>query len=95
MARSAPRDWFVCPVCGEEVAAGAIVCPGCGSDDRTGWSAETEYDGVDLPEPEGDGADAWQDPVEARPGAGIPVWMIVTAALLLALFVVLALAGAF
>ena len=43
-------DWFTCPVCGEEVPAGALACPECGSDDKTGWSPETEYDGLDLPQ---------------------------------------------
>ena len=97
MPRDSGRDWFVCPVCGEEVAADALACPGCGSDDRTGWSAETEYDGVDLSEPDEKPAEnvVWRDSAEGRPAAGIPAWMLVTAALLLALFVLLALAGAF
>ena len=42
-------DWFTCPVCGEQVQANALACPGCGSDDETGWSPDTEYDGMDLP----------------------------------------------
>lgn len=42
-------DWFACPVCGEEVRVDALACPSCGSDDETGWSADTEYDGMDLP----------------------------------------------
>lgn len=47
-----PEDWFACPNCGERVPARALACPECGSDDRTGWSPETETDGLDLPEPE-------------------------------------------
>jgi len=47
-------DWFTCPVCGEEVNADALACPGCGSDDETGWSEETAYDAADLPD-EADG----------------------------------------
>lgn len=43
-------DWFACPVCGQEVRYGALACPGCGSDDETGWSQEAEYDEVDLPD---------------------------------------------
>jgi uncharacterized membrane protein YvbJ len=42
-------DWFTCPVCGEEVQANALACPHCGSDDETGWSPDTEYDGMNLP----------------------------------------------
>jgi len=43
-----------CPVCGEYVEAKATACPGCGSCPRSGWSEETDYDGLDLPE---EGAD--------------------------------------
>lgn len=39
---------FICPVCGTEVAVGALVCPECGSDDETGWSEDTAYDGLYL-----------------------------------------------
>ena len=39
---------FLCPHCGVEVPENARACPGCGSDEKTGWSpvagyAETEY----------------------------------------------------
>ena len=40
---------FVCPHCGEEVAAGAKVCPHCGSDDRTGWSDDADMWAADIP----------------------------------------------
>ncbi|MEZ5323426.1 MAG: hypothetical protein R3F34_19690 [Planctomycetota bacterium] len=43
-------DWFVCPVCGSDVPVGALACKECGSDDETGWSEDTAYDGLDLPE---------------------------------------------
>ena len=32
------------------VPAGAACCPECGSDDETGWSQDTLYDDLDLPE---------------------------------------------
>lgn len=32
-----------CPVCGEEVDAGAHACPQCGADDRSGWR-EVDFD---------------------------------------------------
>ena len=41
-------DYFICPHCGAEVDWGAVVCPECGSDDETGWSEETAYDGLGL-----------------------------------------------
>lgn len=45
------RGSFPCPVCGERVPAGAAACRECGSDESTGWSEDTLYDGLDLPDP--------------------------------------------
>lgn len=42
---------FECPNCGAEVRQGARSCPECGADDETGWSEDTMYDGLDLPDP--------------------------------------------
>jgi hypothetical protein len=87
------RDaWFTCPVCGERVRAGALACPGCGSDDRTGWSPDTAYDGLDLPDPEEDAAVAWSEEGERRPSK-TPAWIWITAAVLLAVFLLFALRG--
>jgi hypothetical protein len=44
------EDSFVCPNCGAEVRVGTPSCLNCGSDDETGWSDDTLYDGLDLPE---------------------------------------------
>ncbi len=41
-------DYFICPHCGAEVPLGAPACPKCGSDDETGWSEDTVYDGLFL-----------------------------------------------
>ena len=30
--------------------AGAVVCRGCGSCEKTGWNDDAEYDGLDLPD---------------------------------------------
>ena len=38
-----------CPVCGEEVPQGALACPECGADERSGWREEA-VDGLDLPD---------------------------------------------
>ncbi|MGR3219736.1 MAG: zinc-ribbon domain-containing protein [Candidatus Anammoxibacter sp.] len=43
------NDYFVCPNCGAELALNALACRECGSDENTGWSDETMYDGLDLP----------------------------------------------
>jgi ssDNA-binding Zn-finger/Zn-ribbon topoisomerase 1 len=48
----AKRASFTCPNCGEEVPAGAKACPECGSDEKTGWSEKTVYDGTDIPNPD-------------------------------------------
>ena len=42
-------DYFYCPNCGAEVPIKAKSCPDCGSDEKTGWSEDTMYDGLDLP----------------------------------------------
>lgn len=45
-------DSFPCPNCGADVPSRAFACPECGSDARTGWSDDTIYDGIDLPDPD-------------------------------------------
>jgi len=47
-------DTFICPNCGAEVSAGAKACPECGSDEKTGWSENTIYDGTDIVDPDED-----------------------------------------
>lgn len=42
-------DCFICPNCDAEVPMKALSCPECGSDEQTGWSDDTMYDGMDLP----------------------------------------------
>lgn len=39
-----------CPNCGDWVADEAESCETCGSCDKTGWSDDEEYGGLDLPE---------------------------------------------
>ncbi|MFM2083077.1 MAG: hypothetical protein RL380_1768 [Verrucomicrobiota bacterium] len=39
-----------CPHCGAELPPHARACPECGSDERTGWSAQARYDSLDLPD---------------------------------------------
>lgn len=40
----------VCPNCGAAVPRSAKACPGCGSDEQTGWSDEVHASGLDLPD---------------------------------------------
>ncbi|MDQ8199284.1 hypothetical protein QEH56_14030 [Pelagicoccus enzymogenes] len=39
-----------CPNCGEYVGEGAAACESCGSCPKTGWSEDSLYDGIELPE---------------------------------------------
>jgi hypothetical protein len=75
------RRTFVCPNCGAEVLVGAAACRECGSDASTGWSEDTLYDGLDLPDP------GYGPEEPARPPSRVPwraVWV-----LMLVLFVLL------
>ncbi len=87
MARRKRRRGFTCPNCGAAVRAGALACPVCGSDDSTGWSEETLYDDLDLPDP-GYGAEQ-----PARRRSQTP-WRIIGLVMLL-LIVLLVLLGRF
>jgi len=79
-------DWFVCPVCGQEVRADALACPQCGSDDETGWSEAAEYDDLDLP--------SELDQPRRPPGPMRCVSMVsVVAVVLVVVILVLSLAG--
>jgi hypothetical protein len=69
MARP-PRESFECPNCGAQVPGGARSCPECGSDDETGWSEDTMYDGLDLPDP------GYGEEAPARPRSRIP-WALI------------------
>jgi len=43
-----------CPNCGVEVPRNAKACPGCGSDEKTGWSETAYADNLNLPDEEFD-----------------------------------------
>ena len=45
----------MCPVCGENVPRGALACPECGADHRSGWKEDAgAYDSAGLPDEEFD-----------------------------------------
>ena len=56
------------------IVSDALVCPECGSDEETGWSEDTMYDGVDFPDTYGD--------EEPRESSG-RMWMLVVGLILL------------
>lgn len=79
----------VCPVCGTDVPARAKACPGCGADEKTGWSDEAHVGGLDLPDEEFN----YDDFVKREFGAKSPVprgvhwfWWVIAAGLVLAFF---------
>lgn len=39
-----------CPNCGADVPRRARACPECGADESTGWSEESAYSDLDLPD---------------------------------------------
>ena len=48
-----PATPEICPVCGEDVPRGALACPECGADHKSGWAQHADvYDAIDLPEQE-------------------------------------------
>jgi len=51
---------FICPACGAEVPAKAKACPECGSDEKTGWSANTVYDDTGIEDPQEFDYDDWK-----------------------------------
>lgn len=83
---------FACPNCGADVPAGAPACPECGSDARTGWSDETIYDGLDLPDPDEFDYDEWLRREQGKPETvRVPwrSWIALIGWILLALFLYL------
>lgn len=42
-------EW-TCPNCGRAIKVEAKFCKFCGSDENTGWSEDTMYDDLGLPE---------------------------------------------
>ena len=75
---------FSCPACGADVPVNAKACPECGSDEETGWSEETEYDGLDLPTNDDEDDEMNGD----RPRATPWEWAVIAAAVLLLIVIV-------
>jgi hypothetical protein len=40
---------FTCPVCGADVPRRAKSCPDCGACEKSGWSQDRHFDGLNLP----------------------------------------------
>jgi uncharacterized membrane protein YvbJ len=86
-ARRRTQPTFPCPHCGDDVPEGARACPHCGSDENTGWSPDTMYDDLDLPD-EGYGRP------QASPRQRSPrLWQAVALMLLIIFFFMIWLTG--
>jgi len=85
----------ICPVCGEAVPAGALACPECGADHRSGWREDADsYAGLDLPDADFNYGEfvANEFGGTSKPAGLRPIWWIAGIVLLIAfvLFYVLA-----
>jgi hypothetical protein len=75
----------ICPNCGEKIPRNARACPGCGSDEETGWSEAPQTGGLDLPDEEFDYNDFVKREFDSTPNPvpkGIRWYWWVVAALL-------------
>lgn len=80
----------ICPVCGEDVPRGALACPECGADHRSGWREDAAtYDGTGISD---EGEFDYDEYVarefggpSVKPAGMKPLWWI-TALVLLAAF---------
>ncbi len=84
---SRPRTPKVCPVCGEDVPPRALACPECGADHNSGWKADTDLDGLDLPDEDFDYDEFVKNEfsTQVKPSGIKPIWWITGIVLLLAL----------
>src|SRR5437867_8851645 len=78
LSNSMPEQDFICPVCGAEVPAKAKACPECGSDEKTGWSDNTIYDGTGIEDPEDFKYEDWKrrEFGKRKPGFGWVWWLL-------------------
>lgn len=84
----------VCPVCGADVPRRATACPGCGSDETSGWSEQARYDALDLPDRDFDYAEYANREFGGSPRRGRRQWFWWgTAVVVTGLFVWLVLRG--
>ncbi len=88
-----PDEDFICPVCGAEVPAQAQACPECGSDENTGWSDNTIYDGTGIEAPEEFDYEEWKRREMAGKRSGRQWVLWVVAALVVVVLVWLTVTG--
>lgn len=75
-----------CAQCGADLPPGACACPECGADERTGWREQSIYDGLDLPDTDGDEAENRSGKKRSVSPTGLAWhWWLIAAVLLLLL----------
>jgi hypothetical protein len=88
-----PNQPFICPNCGADVPARAKSCPECGSDEKTGWSKDTIYDGTGIEDPDEFDYEEWKESEgvtkKRRSGWGLVVWIVAIVMLALSVFLLL------
>ena len=77
------NNTFLCPICSGEVKRNAKACPHCGSDSETGWSDETVYDDIGLPDFE-DVENEFE-----KPKSSSPIWVQVVGTIIAIGFLVM------
>ena len=79
---------FNCPVCGTEVPVKAKACPECGSDEKTGWSANAVYDGTGIEDVEDFDYEEWKRTELSSSRPQIGWWWWAVAVVMFVLFIV-------
>jgi len=77
----------ICPNCGVVVPRNAKACPGCGSDEKTGWSSSASEDKLGIPEEEFDYDDFVKEefnPAPVKPRGVHWFWWLTALLLILA-----------
>lgn len=82
--RRKPDAPETCAICGATVPPTARACPECGADERTGWSEQSVYDGLDLPEEQSglSGSRERSPDDRFKRGSRASLWWIVVAVIL-------------
>ncbi|MDX1952531.1 MAG: zinc-ribbon domain-containing protein [Verrucomicrobiota bacterium] len=84
-----------CPNCGEEVPPRAKACPGCGSDETTGWSERAHAENLGIPDDSFDYNEYIKREFEGETRSRRNRVWVVVAAILLVVFLYFTIGGMF
>ena len=74
-----------CSQCGADIPEGALSCPGCGADERTGWDENPYLPGEEVLPDDDEWEEGKRPPVLPGERWTPPRWIIVAAIVALAL----------